>query len=135
MPNCAGGHAQSGTLTVDRGAGSALSGTLALKSGVTAKWRGQLNGQAISLIIAIPKQGVLFGTGMLAEPLANGHCGLTAGGTFAGPRGGDIGDWTGLYVTAEGCPPGAFRISSGNEGISRSGYYGCLPLYYYGNGQ
>lgn len=66
------GHALSGTLTVNQGAGGALSGTLALKSGATVNWRGQLHGQAISLIIAIPKQGVLFGTGMLAEPLANG---------------------------------------------------------------
>ncbi|MGZ5769225.1 MAG: hypothetical protein ACXWJ9_18645 [Caldimonas sp.] len=67
------------------GAGGALSGTFAIKHGVTARWRGQLNGQAISLIIAIPKTGLVFGTRMLAEPLAKGHCGMLAGGTFSGP--------------------------------------------------
>ena len=121
--------AQTGVLTIHEGAGGAVSGTFAQTHGATSKWRGQLNGQAISMIIVVPKKGILFGTGMLAEPLSKGHCGMTAGGTFSGPREGDIGDWlSNSPLTSEGCPPGALRL---NNGIGRTGTSPCLPSFYF----
>jgi hypothetical protein len=124
------GDAQSGVLTIHEGAAGAVSGTLAQTHGKTSKWHGQLNGQAISMIILVPHKCILFGTGMLAEPLSKGHCGMTAGGTFSGPREGDIGDWLSRsnLTTSEGCPPGALRV---NSGIGRTGTAPCLPSEYF----
>lgn len=126
------GVTQSGMLTIHEGAGGAVSGTLAQAHGKTTKWRGQLNGQAISMIIVVPKKGALFGTGMLAEPLSKGHCGLTAGGTFSGPREGDIGDWlSASNLTSQGCPPGALRVAYGIDRVLGSVYGPCLPSAYF----
>jgi hypothetical protein len=124
------GDAQSGVLTIHEGAGGAVSGTLAQTHGKTSKWHGQLNGQAISMIILVPHKGILFGTGTLAEPLSKGHCGMTAGGTFSGPREGDIGDWlsSSNLTTSQGCPPGALRVENG---IDRTAFDPCLPSFYF----
>ena len=119
-------------LTIHEGAGGAVSGTLAQAHGKTTKWRGQLNGQAISMIIVVPKKGVLFGTGMLAEPLSKGHCGLTAGGTFSGPREGDIGDCLSASTfTSQGCPPGALRLPTGSTAFWVRSTAACLPSAYF----
>ena len=135
-----GRHAPSlnGKLTIVRGANGALTGTFAPKSGKPLPFHGQLTGQSVSMIIAIPNEGIVFGTGMFAEPMSKGHCGLTAGGTFSGPRDGNIGDWVAAQgivrdsggINYDTCPPGAQRtVTLDSQGHQVLGP--CLPGAYF----
>jgi len=103
------GTSFAGTLTVDIDAHGALSGALTTTDDQTIPVVGQVTGRAINLAFELQQpegetpERYLFGTGTAWTPIASQtQCGRVMGGTFAGPEGGDIGEW---FIAAYGTHP------------------------------
>ena len=112
------GWAVHGTMSVNASPSGVLSGTITPATGKASSFVGQLTGPAISIEIYIgSKNGMIFGNGSLLMPVSAKSCAI-GGGTFAGVRGGDIGDWE-VATTSPGCLPGAVKD---REGL-------CIPAY------
>jgi len=67
-------------------------GTIKQKDGSTSKTAGQVDGRAISLAIDAGGGRTLYGTGAARDADVS-DCKGEIGGTLAGPRPGDSGDW------------------------------------------
>jgi hypothetical protein len=94
------GTSLTGVLTVEIDAHGELSGTLTTNDDQTIPVVGRVTGRAINLAFELQKpEGetpglYLFGMGTAWTTISSEtQCGGVMGGTFAGPEGGDIGDW------------------------------------------
>ena len=107
------GTALKGELTLGIGTDGALNGSLVTKDMGTIAVVGQANGHAVNLGFELQKgdektEGLyVFGTGTAwTHVTPDTHCGGIMGGTFAGPKLGDIGDWftcVGYRTEGGGC--------------------------------
>lgn len=71
----------------------ALRGDFTPTGGSRVPTVGQVQGRTMGLVFSFGGEEYVWGTGSAAQPIFGLDCGAVIGGTFAGPKDGDIGDW------------------------------------------